>query len=157
MKRVLFVVLTIALLLIPLTASADTGSIKVVSKSGDGGWLGGTWLVDMFPGEAKSTAITFYNSSCSSFSVKLSAFPASQDSGNLAFQLDKSDFVMKGKTYAVVVLTVKASSSATPRCYIANLNAVYQCVGGQGGIGCNSPIVPWWKFRGFFWPFYYWR
>ena len=104
----------------PSSVSAASG-IEVVDRTGDGIWTDNVWQVEIFPGEVKSTTLTLYNSSSSSLGVEMNVEPNSLDNGNLEFELDKSNFTMSGGSYTDVTLTVKASGSATPGTYTAEL------------------------------------
>jgi len=120
MKRIaIALILALSLLLVPSVASA--AGIQVVDRTGDGQWTDDTWKVEIFPGETKATALTLYNSSSSSLGVEVTILPESLDGGNLSFELDKGNFTMAGRSYADVTLTVKASGSATPGTYTAEL------------------------------------
>lgn len=121
MKKIaIAITLALCLLMIP-TANAMAAGVTVVDKSGEGEWIGNTWQVQMFPGETKSTTIKLYNSASRSLAVWVSVTPNSQDNGNLIFELDKSSFVMPGKSYTDVTLSVNASGSATPGTYSTGL------------------------------------
>jgi len=121
MERILVIGLVIlSLLLIPVTAFAGAG-ITVVSKAGNGTWEGNSWNVLMYPAETKSATITLYNSSTRPLEVCISIIPLFFDGGNLAFELDKSTYIMEGGTYSTVTLTAKASSNTTPGRYATEL------------------------------------
>lgn len=119
MRKIAILILSLGLLLAPSAASA--AGIQVVTTSGDGVWTDDTWQVEIFPGESKSTTITLYNSSSSSLEVEATILPESLDDGNLTFELDRSSFIMPGRSYTDVTLTVRANSDATPGTYTAEL------------------------------------
>jgi len=114
------VVLVLGLLLMPSPVSAASG-IEVTGRTGEGKWVGDTWKVEIYPGESMSTTISLYNSSSSSLGVEVSITPDPACSGNLTFELNKLAFAMSGKSYANVTLTARASGSATPGTYTAEL------------------------------------
>ncbi len=121
MKKItIAVILALGLLLVPSAVTAASG-IQVVGKTGDGVWTDNTWQVEIYPGESKSTTLNLYNSSSSSLGVEVNISPSSLDNGNLTFELDKANFTMLRKSYADITLTVKASGSATPGTYTAEL------------------------------------
>jgi len=126
MKRILItIMLALGLLLIPSPVSAASG-VEVVERSGDGTWEGSTWKVGLYPNETKSTAIKLYNSSSSSLGVEVSTQPDSLDNGNLAFELNETNFTMSGGSHFDVVLTVKASGNATPGTYTAEFTITFE-------------------------------
>jgi len=146
MKRLIMATILLALLLIPLTASAASG-VYVVDKTGDGAWVGDTWQVDVYPGESKSTILTLRNPSSSSLAVTVSVTPASLDNGNLVFELNKHYFTISGGKYAEVILSVTASNSATPGNYTTELKIKSEVPpaspgggGGGGGGSCSLKI-----------------
>jgi len=62
MKRIaIAIVIVMALLLIPLTASADPG-IEVTDWTGDGEWKDSTWYVDLYAGESASVELKIESS-----------------------------------------------------------------------------------------------
>jgi len=137
MKKIMVLILTLALalLMVPSVASATSG-VTVVDRIGDGAWTDNTWQVEIYPSEVKSTTLTLYNSSTSSLDVEVTITPDSFN-GNLIFELDKSIFTMSGKSYVDVTLTVKASGSAAPGIYTAELEIKSEVppapTGGGGG------------------------
>jgi len=146
MKR-MAIAITLALLgllLVPVAASA--AGVQVVATSGDGVWGANTWKVDIYPGEAKATTINLYNSSSSSLDVEVTVSPDSLDGGNLTFDLDKASFTMPGGSYTDVTLTVKASGSATPGVYTAELEIKSEVAPPPpppaGGVGALSDTTP---------------
>jgi len=148
MKRLIIAtipLLLLALLLIPLTASAASG-VYVKDKTGDD-WVGDTWQVDVYPGESKSTILTLHNPSGSSLATTVSITPASLDNGNLVFELNKHYFTISGGKYAEVILSVTASNSATPGNYTTALKIKSEVPpsgpgggGGGGGGSCSLKI-----------------
>lgn len=136
MKRILIPILILGLLLIPSVASAASG-VTIDKTEGDGIWTDDTWKVEIYPGEERATTLTLHNSSSSSLDVEVTIQPDSLDSGNLIFELDRATFTMPGKSYTDVTLTVKASGSATPGTYTAELEikseVPYRPPGGGGG------------------------
>jgi len=120
MKLIIILLATIISLLIPLTTYADSG-IEIVGKTGNGTWAGNTWNVSLYPSESKSTTITLYNSSCTALGIEVSVEPVSFDGGNLAFELDKSIYMMGGNTYSNITLIAKANGSLAPGQYSAEL------------------------------------
>lgn len=121
MKRILIALgLTLALLLLVTPTIVSAAGVSVVDKTGDGGWIGNTWQVSIYPSESKSTTLTLYNSSSSSLTVEI-PLPDTLDNGNLTFELDKSNFTMSGKSYMDITLTLRASSSTTPGTYAVKL------------------------------------
>ncbi len=123
MKRLLMtivLILGLLLLVMPIAVSAASG-ITVVDRIGDGVWEGSTWQVEIYPGEAKSTILTLYNSSSSPLDVEVTIIPDSLDNGNLTFELSETNFTMPGRSNVGVILTANASGSATPGTYTAEL------------------------------------
>ncbi len=120
MKRTLIaVVLALSLLLIPSAVSA--AGVEVVGKTGDGEWVDNTWKVDLYSGESKFTTLTLRNSSSSSLEVWVTIIPGSLDNGNVTFELSADNFTMPAGNDTDVILTVRASGSATPDSYTAKL------------------------------------
>lgn len=122
MKKLIIPILLLALLLllIPATASAASG-VQVVSKTGDGNWTGDTWKVTMYPGEQKSTVVTFKNPSLGDIALALSATPSTFDDGNVIISLDNSTLIVPAKSEACAVISASAAGSATPRTYSAEI------------------------------------
>ena len=120
MKKLIIPILLLALLLIPLTASAASG-VQVVSKTGDGNWIDNTWKVTMYPGEQKSTVVTFKNPSLRDITLALSATPSIFDDGNVIISLDNSTLIVPAKSEACAVISASAAGSATPRTYSAEI------------------------------------
>ena len=120
MKKLIIPILLLALLLIPLTASAASG-VQVVSKTGDGNWTDNTWKVTMYPGEQKSTVVTFKNPSLRDITLALSATPSIFDDGNVIISLDNSTLIVPAKSEACAVISASAAGSATPRTYSAEI------------------------------------
>ena len=102
------------------TASA-AGGLTVVSKTGDGIWDGATWKVGMYPGKVKTTTIEFYNSSNSKLNVKVRIKPKSLAGRGLVFGLDRKNLTMAPRSHTEVTLVVRASESAGPGIYSADL------------------------------------
>ena len=114
------VILILGLLLIPSVASAASG-VQVVSKTGDGNWTDNTWKVTMYPGEQKSTTVTFKNPSLRDITLTLSATPSIFDDGNIIISFDNSTLVVPAKSEACAVLSASATGSSTPETYSAEL------------------------------------
>ncbi|GAJ09998.1 unnamed protein product, partial [marine sediment metagenome] len=145
MRRILIAVmlaLILLLLTMPAAVSAASG-IKVTSKTGDGNWIDdNTWQVEICPGETKSTTLTLYNSSSSSLDVEVTISPESLDNGNLTFELDNANFTMPRKSYADVTVSVKASGSATPGTYTAELGIKSEVPPKDGVTPAPTPPSP---------------
>ncbi|MBA7626053.1 hypothetical protein ES703_33491 [subsurface metagenome] len=121
-RTAIIIAVIIALILaLVLASSASAQGVSIMGKTGDGTWVGDTWKVDIYPGEEKSTTIGLYNPSTLSASVEAAVVPESLDNGNLVFELSQSSFNMLGGERVDVVLSVKASPSATPGTYTAEL------------------------------------
>jgi len=141
-KLIIIPILLLALLLIPVTASAASG-IQVVSKIGDGNWTDDTWRVNIFPGETKSTNLTLYNPSSSSLDVWVNVTPEPSAEGNLTFNLSETFSAMTSRMTWDVVLSAIASGSATPGNYTAGIEIKSEVIippsnGGGGGGGAGS-------------------
>ncbi|GAI21652.1 unnamed protein product, partial [marine sediment metagenome] len=121
MKRIAIAVVLAVLLMLAMPVAASAAGITVTGRIGDGEWTNNTWQVEIYPGETKATTIKLYNSSSSSLGVEVNIFPESLDNGNLSFELDRASFTMPGKSPTDITLTVKASGSATPGTYTAEL------------------------------------
>jgi len=154
MKRtIIALVLALGLLLVPSAVSA--ASDVVIDKiEGEGTWADDTWQVQIFPGETKSTTITFYNSSSSSLQVEATVSPYLRDNANVIFTLvmpgdiksvdGKLNFTMPGKSYSDLTLNVYADASTTPGTYTTELeikSEVPPSGGGGGGGGGGGPRV----------------
>lgn len=119
MKRIAIIIAVLGLLL--TTTAVGAAGIEVVSKTGDGTWIGSTWQVGIFPAEVKTTTLTLYNSSSGSLAVEVTISPSLLDNGNLTFELNKPSFTMSSKSYANVILSIRASGGATPGIYTTEL------------------------------------
>jgi len=115
------VILALGLFVGSSTAASAAGDLTVVSRTGDGTWDGATWKVGMYPGEAKTTTIVFYNSSDNKLNVKVRIKPKSLDGRDLVFELDRKNLTMAPRSHMEVVLAVRASESAEPGIYSADL------------------------------------
>jgi len=121
MKKLMIIpILLLALLLIPVTASAASG-VYVVDKAGDGNWTDDIWWVSIYPGETKSTNLTLRNPSSSSLAVWVNVTPSPFANDNLTFGLSETNFTMSGGSTKKVILSVIANGSATPGNYTAKL------------------------------------
>lgn len=148
MKRMMaVVVLALGLLLVPLVADAALG-IQLVSRTGDGTWSGNIWHVRIYPGEVKSTTLTFYNSSTGSLEVRTTVSPNLPSSSDVTFGLDRSSFAIPSRGLTTITLMAKASGDATPGMYLAELHLELEVpplypppVVGSGG-GTSVVVVP---------------
>ncbi|GAH14958.1 unnamed protein product, partial [marine sediment metagenome] len=124
------------------SAVSATG-IEVVSKTGDGVWVDNTWKVDLYPGESESTTLALHNSSSSSLEVWVTITPNSHDSGNVIFELNEANFIMPAGSDTNVTLTAKASGSATPGSYVAELEIKSEVppTPAPSGVGGGEPPV----------------
>ena len=133
MKRIIAIILILALLLTPSVAYAAHG-IEVTSKAGDGVWYGDTWKVSIYPGETKATTLALYNPSDDSLRADVMVAPSSLDGGNLVFWLRtpllpylpshrqaQLSFTIRSGQHTAVVLRVEASTDATPGIYTTQL------------------------------------
>jgi len=115
---VLIPLLLVAITPVPAEAAFD---LEVVSKDGDGYWIGNTWFIDLYPAETKTTTIHLYNPTRNTVHVDAQTFPTSQDKGNLVFIPNKIYFHLSSRSYSTVELTATASGSTTPGVYSAEL------------------------------------
>jgi len=127
-------------LTILITPVASAAGISIISKTGDGAWVGNNWQVDMYPAETKTTTLTLYNSSSSSLDVEASVNPISLDDGNVTFEVDNPAFTMPGKAYADITLSAGASGSATPGVYEAEFELKFEIASSSGGGGGGGGV-----------------
>ena len=113
--------LVLLILLIPTAVSADPG-VTVISTSGDGSWLDGTWYVDLLPGESKSTTLEFYNPSSEAVTVTTQTRPCSMDRGNIVVCFCTRTFTIEAKSSYFDTVGVTASGATTPGSYNVSLS-----------------------------------
>jgi len=126
MKRIVVIILILGSLLVPSVVSAESGTstlpgIEITGRTGDGNWIDNTWKVTMYPGEQKSTAVTFKNPSLRDITLALSATPSVFDDGNVIISLDNSTLIVPAKSEACAVISASATGSATPETYSAEI------------------------------------
>jgi len=126
MKRIVVIILILGSLLVPSVVSADSGTstlagIEITGRTGDGNWTDNTWKVTMYPGEQKSTTVTFKNPSLRDITLTLSATPSIFDDGNIIISFDNSTLIVPAKSEACAVISASATGSATPETYSAEL------------------------------------
>jgi len=128
MKKKITAILMVGLLLLMLPMVASAAGVIEESTTGDGTWDGDVWSVSIYPGETKTTSIHLYNSSSNSCNIEAAVIPDSLDNGNLTFKLSKTSFTMPTQVYTDIILTVRASGSATPGTYTAQFEIASEIV-----------------------------
>lgn len=122
--RKLIAIISLSLLLIPLTVGATSG-IEVIGRDGDGYWHRDTWRVDLYPGETVETTLRLKNNTSKSVRVRLDAIP-DKHYDEVKFWWDDDSLTISGYHTAKATLYAEVSGSVPPSRYEARLTIEWE-------------------------------